>query len=118
MNKKVNCVCGSIICETSLRSHLKTKKHQNLYAFKKFPTLKSIDDKMNALYNNSNNMPENDYILQSNLLMNEYIYWKSELVHLKVWRYLGKTSNDKEIKIAYYDHRGKEKIDCLPFVYM
>ena len=59
MNKKITCACGSIICFTSLRPHLKTKKHDKLYILHNFPKL---DDMMDEINNLNTDIPEFEYI--------------------------------------------------------
>jgi|LakMenE18May11ns_1017448.scaffolds.fasta_scaffold9939992_5 hypothetical protein len=117
MNKKVNCPCGSIICFSSLNAHLKTKKHENLYVLKQFPKLKMFENQIEDLYNKSQEIPESEYIQKSNIIMNDYNFWKNEYsVRDRKWHKHYK--NDEKITIAYITHQGKYKYIDLYYLYV
>jgi|LakMenEpi03Aug12_release.lakeMendotaPanAssembly.Ray.scaffolds.fasta_scaffold25577_10 hypothetical protein len=86
-NNYYKCTCGTKIKYTSLRNHLKTKKHDILYRSIYGVSNESLIIKMEALDSNKDKYSEGKYLEYCNILKHQWDYWSVENSKIRKWSY-------------------------------
>lgn len=104
INSYYKCTCGHKIKYKSLRSHLKTQKHDILFRCLYGISNESIIKQMESLDLNKEKYTEGKYLEYCNILKDQWNYWSKENSTKRKWSYYRCEDN---IYIDYRDNTNK-----------